>query len=104
MSVFWLCISLLVGLLLGGFFFGGLQFTVHRLSKTATPGLWMLASFATRTSIVLLGFYVYSNGQWDRILGCLFGFLVARTLILRHATYEKESKSEIKALPNSNIF
>ena len=89
-------VSLLVGLLLGGFYFGGLQFTVHRLPKTANPGLWMLGSFVIRTSIILLGFYVFSNGQWERILVCLVGFLVARTLILRHVTDANEISAVVK--------
>ena len=80
MNIFWIGISLLVGLLLGGVYFAGLWFTVSRISKTANPGLWMLASFAMRASLLLLGIYAFTNGQWEGILACLAGFLVARTV------------------------
>lgn len=73
-------VSFLAGLLLGAIFFGGLWFTVKRLSKTANPGLWMLASFAIRVSVLLLGIYAFTNGQWEGILACLVGFLIARTV------------------------
>ena len=80
MSLVPIVVSFLVGLLLGATYFGGLWFTVKRLSKTANPGLWMLASFAMRVSLLLLGIYAFTNGQWEGILACLVGFLIARTV------------------------
>jgi len=68
------------GLLLGAIFFGGLWWTVHRGVSAKRPALWFLGSVVLRTSIVLVGFYLVSSGDWKRLLACLLGFVIARFL------------------------
>ncbi len=46
------------GLLLGGFFFGGLWWTVRKGASSRRSALWFFGSFALRTSLVLAGFYL----------------------------------------------
>jgi len=76
------------GLVLGGIFFGGLWWTVRSgLAErngfaAKQPGLWFLGSMLVRMAIVMLGFYVVSGGQWQRLLSCLVGFVVARAIVL----------------------
>jgi F1F0 ATPase subunit 2 len=41
-----------------------------------------LVSLLMRTSIVLAGFYFIAHGHWERLLICLFGFVVARPIVL----------------------
>ena len=77
----------LLGGALGAFFFGGLWWTVRQtLSKGAMarrPGLWILASLLVRVAVVLLGFYVISDGNPAAPAVCLIGFLMARFGVLR---------------------
>jgi len=69
------------GLLLGAGFFGGLWWTVRRGMSAERPALWFLGSVVLRMSIVLVGFYLVSSGDWKRLLACLLGFVIARFLV-----------------------
>ncbi len=69
------------GLLLGVFFFGGLWLTVRKGLKSQRPALWFVGSMFLRTSVALCGFYLVSGGNWERLLACLLGFIVARVLV-----------------------
>jgi F1F0 ATPase subunit 2 len=71
------------GFLLGGLFFGGLWWTVRRGIRSAAAALWFSASSVLRTALVLAGFYVASQGEWQRVLACLLGFISARAAFLR---------------------
>lgn len=73
------------GLFLGAFFFGGLWWTVRRGILSKRPALWFFGSLLLRTSIILAGLYVVSGGHLDRLLACLFGFVIARFLVTRLA-------------------
>jgi F1F0 ATPase subunit 2 len=71
-------LSLAAGLGLGAFFFGGLWWTVSRLSTFERPALMMICSLLLRTGVTLGGFFVLSSGHWQRLLACLAGFALAR--------------------------
>jgi F1F0 ATPase subunit 2 len=77
----------LLGGALGAFFFGGLWWTVrHTLGNgvmARRPGLWLLASWLVRMGVVLLGFYLTSDGGPAALAVCLLGFLMARFSVLR---------------------
>lgn len=75
--------ALVVGLALGGGFFGGLWWTVRRATVSRRPALLFVGSFALRTGAVLVGFYAVADGHWQRLAGCVLGFVVARHLALR---------------------
>lgn len=79
-----LLLAWVAGGALGALFFGGLWWTVRRLVSAKHPALWMLGSLISRTSVALAGFYFVSGGHLDRLLVCLFGFVVARHLVARH--------------------
>ena len=70
------------GLFLGAIFFGGLWWTVRKGVSSPRPALWFLGSLLLRMGVVLAGFYLVGGGQWQRLLGCLIGFVVARFLVL----------------------
>ena len=82
---------LFAGLALGTFFFGGLWFTVKKGMASKIPALWFVLSFFIRTGITLAGFYFCSQGNLQRLLICLFGFMIARILV-KHFTKPKEEK------------
>ena len=79
-DVFHISIAFAAGLLLGLFYFGTLWLTVRHLPKTRMPALWALGSFFARTGITLFGFYLATAGHWERLLVCLLGFMVMRSL------------------------
>ena len=78
-----LLVAAAVGLVLGAVFFGGLWWTVRKGVSSPRPALWFVGSMLLRTSIVLAGFYFVSGGQWQRLLVCLLGFVIARFLVMR---------------------
>ena len=78
-----LVLALVTGVLLGAIFFGGLWWTVRKGVSSERPALWFLGSLLLRTSITLTGFYFVSRGDWQRLLMCLLGFLIARPIVTR---------------------
>lgn len=73
------------GVLLGAMFFGGLWWTVRKGGSSPRPALWFVGSMLLRTGLVLAGFYCVGGGQWNRLLVCLLGFIIARFFALRLA-------------------
>ncbi|MGB8432953.1 MAG: ATP synthase subunit I [Burkholderiales bacterium] len=84
-EVLTLALALVAGLLLGAIFFGGLWWTVRKAISSKRPALLFLGSLLLRTGIVIAGFYVFSDGHWQRLLACLLGFAIARFIVTRLA-------------------
>jgi F1F0 ATPase subunit 2 len=78
-----LMLAVAAGVLLGVAFFGGLWWTVQKSLASKHPALWILSSLVLRTVISLAGLYFVSGGQWDRLLACLLGFVIARFIVTR---------------------
>lgn len=85
-----LVLALLMGLLLGAMFFGGLWWTVRKGLSSSRPALWFFGSLLVRMSIVLAGLYFVSGGHWQRLMVCLLGFIVARLMIVMRLTREAQ--------------
>jgi F1F0 ATPase subunit 2 len=66
----------LVGGVLSLFFYGGLYLTVAKGLQSPRPALWFLGSFVVRMTVVLTGFYLINDGHWQRLMACLFGFVL----------------------------
>ncbi|MEP6668655.1 MAG: ATP synthase subunit I [Chthoniobacter sp.] len=73
-----LVLAWMAGGALGAIFFGGLWWTVRKGVSSPNPALWFLGSMLLRMGIALAGFYLVSGGQWQRLVACLLGFLMAR--------------------------
>ena len=73
--------SLIAGLLLGAFFFGGLWWTVRKGVKSERVALWFFGSMLLRTGVVMLGFYLLLGDSWQRMLAGLLGFFIARLTV-----------------------
>jgi F1F0 ATPase subunit 2 len=71
------------GALIGGMFFAGLWWTVRHGATSRQPAVWFGGSLLLRMSIALTGFYFVSGRQWDRLLVCLLGFVMARVVVTR---------------------
>jgi F1F0 ATPase subunit 2 len=78
-----LMLSGVAGLALGAVFFGGLWWTLRKSLESRRPALWLLGSLLVRMSLVLVGLYLVSGGQWERLLAGLAGVIGARFLVLR---------------------
>ena len=76
-------LALVAGGVLGAIYFGGLWWTVRKGVSSKQPALWFFSSLLLRMSIVLAGFYFFSGGHGNRLLACLFGFVLARFIITR---------------------
>ncbi len=75
--------SLIAGLMLGAFFFGGLWWTVRKGVKSERVAVWFFGSMLLRTGVVMLGFYLLLGDNWQRMLAGLFGFFIARLIVTR---------------------
>lgn len=78
-----LILSTVAGAALGAFFFGGLWWTVRKGLASRRTALWFIGSLLLRTSVALAGFYFVSDGQWQRLMFCLLGFVIARPVVTR---------------------
>jgi len=81
-EIIFLALALVAGLLLGSIFFGGLWWTVRKGVSSKSPALWFLGSRLLRTGIVLAGFYFVGSGNWQRLVTCLAGFIIARVMVM----------------------
>jgi len=85
-------LAFVAGIALGIIFFGMLWLTVKKAVNARVPWLWVLGSFFFRVAIVLVGFYFVSDGNWQRLLICLGGFIIARFIVI-HFTKSIDKKN-----------
>jgi F1F0 ATPase subunit 2 len=91
-SIFF-ALAYVAGLALGAVFFGGLWWTVRNGVSSKHSALWFLGSALARMSIALAGFYFVGGGHWQRLLGCLLGFVVARQIVMRLTRSPRKSQN-----------
>jgi len=77
-------LAFIAGLALGAVFFGGLWWTVKKGLTAKKPALLFLGSLLLRLAVILCGFYFVGGGQWQRLVACLIGFILARLALTRH--------------------
>lgn len=90
-----LILALVAGFLLGAVFFGGLWWTVQKGLSSRRPAFWFFGSLLIRTSIATSGFYFASDGHWERLLICLFGFFVMRQIAVRFTRLPEEDPNQL---------
>jgi F1F0 ATPase subunit 2 len=78
-----LTVVLMAGILIGGFFFGGLWWTIQKGLTSRNPVLWFFGSTLLRLSAALAGFYFIAGKDWRKLLICMLGFLIARVVVTR---------------------
>lgn len=81
--------ALMIGFVLGGFFFAGLWWTVRQGVRIKQPALLFLVSMLVRVGAVVAGFYWVAQGDYQRLVACLLGFVFARWIATR-VTRQKE--------------
>ena len=75
--------AVLVGLLSGAIFFGGLWWTVRAGTVVRHPAVWFPISLALRGSLLGVGFYYVAADGCQALLLCTAGVLIARTAMFR---------------------
>jgi F1F0 ATPase subunit 2 len=76
-------IALIIGLLLGLMFFGGLWITVRKTLGSPYVAIWILGSSLLRTTIVLIGFYYSVQSGLLPLLVSVAGFIIGRFIVMR---------------------
>ena len=94
-NVLFLALALMAGLLLGAIFFGGLWWTVRKGISSKSPAFWFLGSMLLRMGLVLAGFYFVGRGDWQRLVACLLGFIIARLIVTRLTRTRIENPASI---------
>ena len=87
-------LTLIAGILLGIFFFGGLWWTTKRGLLSKTPALWFLTSLFIRLVITISAFYFISHDHWEKALICLVGFIVARRIVVRFTAVQEIKQNQ----------
>ncbi len=83
MKLMLLLLAAVAGGLIGMIFFGGLWWTVHKGMTSRHAALWFTGSLILRVGVALAGFYFIGRNDWQMMLACLFGFVVARVVVMR---------------------
>ena len=78
-----LALAWVAGGAIGAMFFGGLWWTVQKALSSTRPAFWFFGSLLLRMTLALAGFYFVASGNWQRLLACLLGFLIARLIVTR---------------------
>ena len=95
MTIYSLILATAAGFLLGLFFFGGLWLTVQHLARSRHAALLMISSLLVRLTLTVSGFYFVMQETWHNLLACLFGFLIARTLVVRRLRPDVYNQQEL---------
>ncbi|MBI5572153.1 MAG: ATP synthase subunit I [Desulfomonile tiedjei] len=90
-----IALSLIGGICLGAFYFGGLWLTVSRLIASKQPVLKVLLSFYVRLVVLIAGFYLVMDDRWERFLIAMAGFLMVRIAAFRLA---RPNQTRVRAM------
>jgi F1F0 ATPase subunit 2 len=75
--------ALLWGAVIGCFYFGGLWFTLKIRVKIKKPTLWLIASYAVRVLVALIGFWTILREDLMAFFITFIAFFITRSLIIR---------------------
>jgi F1F0 ATPase subunit 2 len=80
--------ALVIGMIVGIIYFGGLWLTIRGMTHTQRPALLFIASFVARTAFSIAIIYWMMgrspDGSVVPLLLCVAGFLVMRTWLVRY--------------------
>jgi F1F0 ATPase subunit 2 len=76
--------ALVMGTLLGVFYFGTLWLVVRRLDRLARPAVWLGVTGILRLAVVLGLFALLVGARWERLVVALAGFLAVRVVLTRY--------------------
>ena len=76
-----LLMALVAGIIIGCLFYGGLWWTIQKRLGARRAALWFVGGFVVRMVITVGGIYWVANGQWQRLVACMLGFVAGRLLV-----------------------
>ncbi|TWU46870.1 ATP synthase subunit I [Rubripirellula reticaptiva] len=76
-------LAAVAGVLIGMIFFGGLWWTVNKGMTSRYAAFWFTGSLILRVGVALAGFYCIGHNNWQMMLACLLGFVIARVVVMR---------------------
>lgn len=74
--------SLISGIMLGFFYFGGLWLTLKCLPNSKQPAVLTLGSFLGRSAVCLFGFYLISGNGLEVLVFSLMGFVLSKLALI----------------------
>ncbi|MBE9502581.1 MAG: ATP synthase subunit I [Proteobacteria bacterium] len=89
-------LSFILGVGLGTVYYTALWWTVRALPAAGNPALLSLGSFFVRMIVVLSGFYLVLDSSWERLLFCLIGFFLARSVLIRRLGPERRVQNSAR--------
>ncbi len=82
MKLYMVIISIIMGITLSTFYFGGLWYTVKNIESLHRPYFLMIGSYLVRTTVVLFGFYSLLVYHWSYLIVALSAFIITRQVII----------------------
>lgn len=80
-----LVVAALAGVAIGALFFAALWLSLHVTAVRAYGAFWLPLCALLRIGATLAGFYWVAAGDWQRLLACVAGFMLARVVATRLA-------------------
>jgi F1F0 ATPase subunit 2 len=68
---------------LGGVYFFLLWRSTRTFSRGRRSVAWLLGGTLVRIAALVAAFFLVMDGQWERLLACLAGFVAARFVMIR---------------------
>lgn len=75
-------INFIIGVILGIIFFGGLYWTIQKLTEVRQPGFLMIVSLIFRMAVLVSVLYYVSRSGYKGILYALLGMLFVRIVMI----------------------
>ncbi len=94
-------VALLIGMVLGLFFFGMLWLTVRHVPRSRHPVAVVFFSLLGRMAVVLGVFYVLMDGGWQRPVAGLVGFVFVRQVMIRFVGIQKLDETAPAGRPSA---
>lgn len=74
----------LVGIVLGFFYYGVLWLILRKLPQLKNPAIWIGPGLLIRLFTVMAVLYLLFSDSWQQLLIAVLGMLIARTYLIRH--------------------
>ncbi|OPY55779.1 MAG: N-ATPase, AtpR subunit [Methanosaeta sp. PtaU1.Bin112] len=84
--------SVMSGILLGFFYFGGLYLTLKHLCNSNKADLLTVSSFMVRSAVCLGGFYIISGKGLEALIFCLAGFVLSKLALIHVLGFRSQTR------------
>ena len=82
--------TIFMGFILGSVYFVSLWVTVRTLPSNSRFFSIIIGSLIVRITITVICLYMIMDGQWQKILLALLGFIVARNILINYWQPQRE--------------